>query len=103
MIGSLLERSDLYQDAAFLASLLDKGMAQRDRAYDAILGSAGTILGLLALHKVTRDCKLLDKAAEFGQHLIIKQEVQLSVQPGARLMGLCLRACPTALRALCWR
>lgn len=76
VIYALTSISRFLDDPAFLiaakeaAHLLRTEYIGRDQALDVIAGSAGTILGLLALYDATRDQNVLDRASACGNHLL---------------------------------
>ena len=67
--GELLGEEDLLASAAQAASLTAQRI-QEDRKYDLLAGSAGLLLGLLALHRAANDHRALDLAIACGDHLI---------------------------------
>lgn len=69
-MGERLGEQGLVEDAGKLASLLGPEVAARDRAYDLSSGSAGAVIGLLKLHRVTGDDALVTRARAFGRHLL---------------------------------
>lgn len=68
--------TDFTADSRFIdaataaAQLITDETIAADRIYDTCGGTAGTVLGLLALWRRTDDPQLLDKAAACGQHLL---------------------------------
>ena len=60
----------LLEDARRAASLITMEQIADDKALDIIAGTAGTILGLLALYDVATDRAVLEKAITCGQHLL---------------------------------
>jgi type 2 lantibiotic biosynthesis protein LanM len=69
-IGQLLDEPVVLDDAATAAALVTPARIADDRAFDVIGGSAGAILGLLALHAATGDEAALDRAVACGHHLL---------------------------------
>jgi type 2 lantibiotic biosynthesis protein LanM len=69
-IAQLLGEPNLLEDAQQVASLITPDHIARDRDLDIVLGSAGAILGFLALYKVTANTDVLEKAIICGQHLL---------------------------------
>ena len=70
VISDLLEDSTLLDDALSVAQLFSDELIAADRSLDVIGGSAGGILGLLALHRRTQSSDVLAKAIACGQHLL---------------------------------
>lgn len=68
----ILERANQF------ASLITPDMIAADRRFDIIDGTAGTILGLLALHKVLPDPSILELATICGNHLLNNRIVSRS-------------------------
>jgi lantibiotic modifying enzyme len=69
-LADLLGAEELLDDARRAASLVDDEKIAQDTWLDLIAGSAGAILGLLALHRRAGDAALLAQAATCGEHLI---------------------------------
>jgi type 2 lantibiotic biosynthesis protein LanM len=69
-ISQLLGEPSLLEDAQHAACLITAEAIAGDTALDVIAGSAGTILGLLALYEVAPSQAILDRAAMCGQHLL---------------------------------
>ncbi|MFL5693001.1 MAG: type 2 lanthipeptide synthetase LanM, partial [Ktedonobacteraceae bacterium] len=69
-ISQLLGEPSLLEDAQHAACLISTEDIASDTALDVIAGSAGTILGLLALYEVAPRQAILDRAAMCGQHLL---------------------------------
>ena len=74
-MGSLLGEPDLLRDAARMASWITPQLIERDRSYDAASGSAGAILGLLAVHGATGEERLLAQAGACARHLLAHRTV----------------------------
>ena len=72
--GGLLGDGDLIDDARSAALRIAQDEIDQDEILDAIGGSAGAILGLLACHAATGDAKVLAKAVACGRHLLAKRE-----------------------------
>jgi type 2 lantibiotic biosynthesis protein LanM len=68
--GALLGEEALLADARAATALITAERIDADRVYDVIAGSAGTILGLLALHQVAGESEPLERAVECGRHLL---------------------------------
>jgi type 2 lantibiotic biosynthesis protein LanM len=65
-----LDEPMLLEDAQQVASLITEKTITNDDKYDIISGTAGTILGLLALYKVTGNSDILELAKHCGNHLL---------------------------------
>jgi type 2 lantibiotic biosynthesis protein LanM len=68
--SSLLDGARLLGDARLAAALIDDEAIGRDTIFDVIAGSAGAILGLLALHRAAPDATVLARAVAAGEHLL---------------------------------
>lgn len=73
-VGQLLDEPALLDDAALFAAQITPEMIAADRTYDVMLGSAGAILGLLALHQARPDRRWLEAAGHCGAHLLSGQQ-----------------------------
>lgn len=73
VLSELLNNSDLLADAKNAAALFTRDLIAADRSFDVMEGSAGAILGLLKLHRVTGDRDVLDHAAQCGDHLVSRR------------------------------
>ncbi|MEM7592879.1 MAG: type 2 lanthipeptide synthetase LanM family protein [Cyanobacteria bacterium P01_A01_bin.83] len=60
----------LLQDARQLALQIDPIAIAADKKFDIVSGTAGTILGLLALYDTTEDSTVLELAKSCGYHLL---------------------------------
>jgi type 2 lantibiotic biosynthesis protein LanM len=69
-ISQFLDEPALVEDARQAAQLITADHIAEDRALDIIAGSAGAILGLLALYKVSPDQEILERAVTCGRHLL---------------------------------
>lgn len=69
-ISQLLDCPKLCEDALVTARLMTSEIIASDRNFDIISGSAGGILGLLALYKQTAELEVLQRASACGQHLL---------------------------------
>jgi lantibiotic modifying enzyme len=67
--GQLLGE-DLQPEALALAELVSPESIDADRRLDVVSGSAGALLGLLALHRATGRDAVLERALACGQHLL---------------------------------
>jgi type 2 lantibiotic biosynthesis protein LanM len=74
VLSELLDNSDLLADAKNAASLFTSDLIAADRSFDVMEGSAGAILALLKLYRVTKDRDVLGRAMQCGEHLL-KQRV----------------------------
>ena len=72
-LGGLLGGSELSAAAEFAASLFSRKIIDDDKSFDVLGGSAGAILGLLALYKATGNRAALDHAVYCGAHLLKKR------------------------------
>ncbi|MGJ5675412.1 MAG: type 2 lanthipeptide synthetase LanM family protein [Nostochopsis sp.] len=69
-ISQFLEEQTLLEDAKQVASLINSDIVAADKHFDIISGTAGAILGLLALHTISPDSEVLEKAITCGNHLL---------------------------------
>lgn len=72
-ISKFLREPALLEDARRAANLITPEVVAADRTFDIIGGTAGAILGLLALHSETGEAAVLEKAIACGQHLLAHQ------------------------------
>lgn len=70
VISELLAEPSLLQDAMTVSNLFSNELIAADRSLDVIAGSAGGILGLLALYRKTQSQEVLAKAIACGEHLL---------------------------------
>jgi type 2 lantibiotic biosynthesis protein LanM len=70
VISELMAEPSLLQDALTLSNLFSNELISADRSLDVIAGSAGGILGLLALYRKTQSENVLAKAVACGEHLL---------------------------------
>ena len=70
VMSDLLAEPSLLQDALTVSNLFSNELIGADRSLDVIAGSAGGILGLLALYRKTQSKEVLAKAMACGQHLL---------------------------------
>lgn len=68
--SELLAEPSLLQDAVKVSNLFSNELIAADRSLDVIAGSAGGILGLLALYRKTQSTEVLAKAITCGEHLL---------------------------------
>ncbi len=69
-VGDLLGREALVETAAGFAESVTDDLVEADDTYDVIGGSAGTILGLLAVHDRHENPGVLSAARACGDHLL---------------------------------
>jgi type 2 lantibiotic biosynthesis protein LanM len=81
-ISRFLQEPSLLKDAQLVAQLVTDELLCGDRAFDISAGSAGTLLGLLALYDLVRDQAILDRASACGRHLLASR-VQSPAGPRA--------------------
>jgi len=70
VISDLLAEPSLLHDALSTSALFSNELISADRSLDVIAGSAGGILGLLALYRKTQSREVLAKAVACGEHLL---------------------------------
>ena len=70
VISELLAEPSLLQDALAVSNLFSNELIAADRSLDVIAGSAGGVLGLLALYRKTQSKEVLAKAVACGEHLL---------------------------------
>ena len=68
--SALLAEPSLLKDALKVSNLFSNELIAADRSLDVIAGSAGGILGLLALYRKTQSQEVLAKAIACGEHLL---------------------------------
>ncbi|MBW4511287.1 MAG: type 2 lantipeptide synthetase LanM family protein [Scytonematopsis contorta HA4267-MV1] len=69
-ISEFLELPYLCEDALKAAQLITPELIAADHKLEVIWGSAGAVLGLLALYEKTQEATVLEKAISCGQHLL---------------------------------
>jgi type 2 lantibiotic biosynthesis protein LanM len=69
-VAQFLDEPVLLEEARAAAQLLTPEQIAADEALDIADGSAGAILGLLAVHEASQDAIALERAVECGQHLL---------------------------------
>lgn len=72
LISRLLEMPELLERALLLSKLITEPRIARDQSLDIVSGSAGAILGLLALHRAAGDPDVLRRAVLCGDHLLAR-------------------------------
>jgi hypothetical protein len=78
VVGELLEKEKLIDDAKIAAKLISKELILADQTLDIVGGSAGAILCLLKLFKKTQEDWILEKAVECGDHLLKMDRVSVN-------------------------
>jgi len=68
--GAMLGDDELIAGSADVASLISEAMIDRDAELDLLGGSAGAIIGLLAVHEAAPADLWLDRASHAGEHLL---------------------------------
>jgi len=69
-ISQFLELPQLYEDAQTASNLMTRELIAADDKFELLWGSAGTILGLLALYQKTENSAVLERSITCGQHLL---------------------------------
>ncbi|KOP24616.1 lanthionine synthetase [Hapalosiphon sp. MRB220] len=69
-VSQFLKDETLLADAQALAEWITPELIAADQKLDTMSGSAGAILGLLSLYRVTGDAIILEKAIACGEHLL---------------------------------
>jgi type 2 lantibiotic biosynthesis protein LanM len=69
-ISQFLELPQLYEDAQTASNLMTRELIAADDKFELLWGSAGAILGLLALYQKTENSAVLERAITCGQHLL---------------------------------
>lgn len=69
-ISQFLEEPVLLENAKQVASLITPDCIAADKKFDIISGTAGAILGLLALHNSSANQEVLEQAINCGYHLV---------------------------------
>jgi type 2 lantibiotic biosynthesis protein LanM len=69
-ISQFIDEITILEDAKKAASLITHSAIDNDNSFDIMSGSAGTILGLLALYDVSSDSDVLKTAIYCGEHLL---------------------------------
>ncbi|NER98445.1 MAG: type 2 lantipeptide synthetase LanM [Symploca sp. SIO1B1] len=69
-ISQILGKNYFFDDAKQAASLIAKDLIYADQKLDIVFGSAGAIVGMLALYTIEQDGKLLERIITCGQHLL---------------------------------
>jgi lantibiotic modifying enzyme len=74
-LSQFLGDDGLLDEARQASALLGPQMIDSDKRLDVVFGSAGAILGLLALHDANRDQMILDRVVACGNHLLSARAV----------------------------
>ena len=69
-LSQFLDEPELLADARTAASLITRDLIAEDHLLDVFLGTAGTLLGLLALYEVSPAQDLLERAVWCGEYLL---------------------------------
>lgn len=80
-IGQLLGREELVQEAHAAAALLTEDLVAADQALDVMDGSAGAIVALLKLYRISANQNVLRSAIRCGDHLLRAKRFE---SPGGR-------------------
>jgi lantibiotic modifying enzyme len=80
LCADLLSEPALRDDAAMAARLITPEWIAGDEAFDLMSGSAGAILGLIALYQAAGDGAALETAVRCGDHLLAHRQ---AAGPGA--------------------
>jgi lantibiotic modifying enzyme len=94
--AALADCPALLSCAEQLAAQLTPALIETDRQFDIIAGTAGTILGLLALHEAGRPIGL-EKALACGQHLLAHARSPKGAPQSVQLTGISRGAAGIAL------
>lgn len=78
LAGRFLDDSSLIEDALTAASYITHERIALDQRLDILSGSAGTLLGLSALYRLSRERGILNQALECGRHLVKKMKPRYS-------------------------
>ncbi|MBW4644890.1 MAG: type 2 lantipeptide synthetase LanM family protein [Goleter apudmare HA4340-LM2] len=87
-VSQFLQEPRLLEDARQLACLLTSTDINDDRNLDVSLGTAGALLGLLALYQATGDASVLEMAITCGQHLLARRSLSETGYKTWKAMGL---------------
>lgn len=86
-VSQFLGDETLLQDAQALSDWVTPELIAADKHLDIIHGSAGAMLGLLSLYKVTETATVLEKAIACGQHLLTHQLSHVSASKAWQTSG----------------
>jgi type 2 lantibiotic biosynthesis protein LanM len=77
-VSQFLERPELLKNAKSISCLITSDLIATDKRFDVVSGSAGAILGLLALYRFSKDTEVLQQAIICGYHLINNRKLSAS-------------------------
>ncbi|QTA85229.1 type 2 lanthipeptide synthetase LanM family protein [Desulfonema magnum] len=77
-ISRFLEKPSLLKTARNICALMTDGLTEADEKFDLLDGSAGAILGLLALYDAAPETEILERAVQCGRHLLAKRSADES-------------------------
>jgi type 2 lantibiotic biosynthesis protein LanM len=86
-ISQFLNKLALLEDVQKFVSLISPDLITADNMFDIISGSAGSILGLLALYNISTDSEILEKAISCGNHLLNNRTTNLGYRTWATVNG----------------
>jgi type 2 lantibiotic biosynthesis protein LanM len=90
-LAQLLGMPDLLTQGISFAHTLNEQSIVADDAFDLIIGSAGTISGLLSIYALNPDERVLDVARRSGEHLLANRTVTATgLRSWATMQGRCL-------------
>lgn len=69
-LAKLINSDALLADAQVAAQLISDDLIVADKVLDLVGGSAGAILGLLCLYRLTKENEVLQRATKCGEHLL---------------------------------
>jgi type 2 lantibiotic biosynthesis protein LanM len=69
-VSQFLDEPTLIEDATQVASLITYDIVAADKQFDIISGAAGAIQGLVALHNISPNSEVLEKAILCGDYLL---------------------------------
>ena len=70
-MGTLLRDQGLLRDALAVAGRIDAAAIAADGTFDVLFGAAGAVLSFLALHRLSGEGALLEKAVAAGDRLLL--------------------------------
>lgn len=83
-LARLLQRTDILAEAEFASQLFSPDVVKSDVRIDCLEGSAGAVLGLLALYRANQSIEVLERASVIGRHLINTLEKRRALLIGDR-------------------
>ena len=78
---------DALESAAAAAALIDPSTIAKDKRHDLVSGSAGAVLGLLKLHRVTGDRSFLATAISIGEQMLKVKRAETGMWTSADFEG----------------